>query len=301
MMRIGAALAALCIATTAQAESVKLTGRFPAAERQVAMLRSVAVERFSGRDGAALSLALERALANGRHFDVVPADRRGDAGGADGVISGAVSAGVQESDFDKTEKRCVERDATRKCTKEEQVKVRCTRRIVEFSADVRVVDAAKNRVLFSAERPKRDELTWCGDEEPARTAEQTVRTFIATTASELAAAFTPRDESYSVRFRESTKGLPKEAERLFKDIVKQTQRDLPGACAAWRAMAETIPDHPSILFDLGLCAEAAGNWTEASDFYAKAAPLLGRDSEAATGVRRIADLTVARADDAARR
>lgn len=294
----GLGAAALLVAGTAQAESVKMTGRFPAPERDVAMLGSIAVERFAGRDGPALAIALERALAESNHFAVVAGGHRG--GGADGTISGAVSSGVQETPFTKTEKRCVERDANDKCLREAEVKIACTRRIVEFGADIRVVDLADNRILYSRETPRRDELTWCEGKQPSRTVETTVRGMIAGVADEIAGRFVPRVETYSIRFRESTKGMPKDVEKAFKAVVKQSQRDLQGACRAWQDLDARVPDHGSIVFDLGLCAEAAGDWSRAADLYRRATLLDPRGDEAAQGADRIANLIAARADDAER-
>ena len=119
-------------------------------------------------------------------------------------------------------------------------------------------------------------------------------------ADETARAIMPQTTDYSVRFRESSKGLPKDQEKAFKAAVKQSQRDLPGACAAWSAIDAAAPGHPSLLFDLGLCAEAAGDYARAADLYRRAAPLMGRDNEADEGARRIDRLLAAREDAAAR-
>lgn len=121
-------------------------------------------------------------------------------------------------------------------------------------------------------------------------------------AGEVRRDIAPVVETYSIRFRESTKGLPKELNRPFKDIVRQTQRDLRSACASWAAMDAQAPNHPSITFDLGLCAEAEGEYRRALDLYRRAAPLIGgRSNEAVTGYERIDRLIAAQADDAARR
>jgi hypothetical protein len=119
-------------------------------------------------------------------------------------------------------------------------------------------------------------------------------------AGELARAFAPHVEDYSVRFRESTKGMPRDVEKTFKAIVRQSQRDLPGACRGWSDLDAQLPNHPSILFDLGLCAEASGDLARAEDLYRRAQPLLGRGSEAEAGIDRIDRLLAAKEDDLAR-
>lgn len=306
-------LAALCVVMggiggvqVAQAESVRMTGKFAAPYRDAAMLESLRIGRITGEDGQQLAMGIERALSRpdleGRaHFDLI-GGRRGDL--ADGTLGGHVTTGVQESRFKKKEKKCVEREGGRdsgKCLKEEEVEVDCTRRIINVNADLRLTREADGRVVYSVSRPRRDETSWCRGQNPYRTTEEAIRSMILDIAQNVRRDIAPTIETYSIRFRESTRDLPKALNRPFKDIVKQTQRDLPGACAAWTAMDGQAPGHPSITFDLALCAEAGGDYDAALRLYQKAAPLIGRGSnEATTGIERIERLIAAQEDDAAR-
>ena len=314
-MRIGGIKSAIALsisvacvggADVAQAESVRMTGKFAAPYRDAAMLESLRIGPVTGEDGQQLALAIERALSqpdlDGRpHFDLI-GGRRGDL--ADGTLGGNVTTGVQESRFKKKEKKCVEREGGRdsgKCLKEEEVEVDCTRRIINVNADLRLTREADGRVVYSVSRPRRDETSWCRGQNPARTTEEAIRGMIVDIAHNVRRDIAPTIESYSIRFRESTRDLPKALTRPFKDIVIQTQRDLPGACAAWTDMDGQAPNHPSITFDLALCAEAGGDYDAALALYQKAAPLIGRGSnEATTGVERVERLIAAQEDDAAR-
>ncbi|WP_423604271.1 hypothetical protein [Sphingomonas sp. MS122] len=292
----------------ARAEAVRMTGKFAAPNRDAALLDSLGIDRFNGRDGRQLEMAIERALSQpdieGRpHFDLIAAF--GGGRGPDGVLSGAVSSGVQDNRYREKRKRCVEREGGKdngKCLREAEVELGCTRRVINVNADLRLVRIADGRVVYSAEKPKRDESSWCDGENPPRTEEEAVRGMIGAIAGEVRRDIAPVVETYSIRFRESTSGLPKELNRPFKDIVRQTQRDLRSACAAWQAMDAQAPNHPSITFDLGLCAEAAGDYRAALELYRRAAPLIGRGAnEAVTGAERIDRLLAAQADDAARK
>ena len=300
-----AALAAMSWAGSAAAESVRLTGKFAAGHREAAQLRSLGIDRFAGRDGGALEMAIERSLAqpdiDGRpHFEMVGAF--GGVPGPEGVLSGNVSSGVQENRFKRKEKQCVEKDGNGKCLREAEVEIDCTRRVIDLNADLRLVRRGDGRVVYSTAKPRRDESSWCRGQNPQRTVEEAVRGMILDIAGEVRRDIAPRIEDYSVRFRESTSGLPKEFNRPFKDIVKQTQRDLRGACAAWTAMDAQAPNHPSIVFDLGLCAEASGDLPAALALYRRAATLIGRGTnEATAGADRVSSLMAAQEDDAARR
>lgn len=290
-----ALIAGVAAASAAQAESVKLNGTFVAEAREVAMARSIAVGRFDGRDGAVFALALERAIANGPpHFELIATGR----GRADAVVSGAVTTDVAENDWTRTEKKCAEKDPGGKCVRQEDVKTPCRRRTIELTVDVRV---AGDRLLYSASPTKRDEISWCRGEQPSRTVENAVRAMVGGLAEDTARAFVPQRVDYTVRFREGTKGLPKDQQKPFKAAVKQSQRDLPGACAAWGAIDAAAPNHPSVLFDLGLCAETMGDLARADALYRRAAPLMARGNEAEVGADRISRLVAAKQDAARRR
>jgi hypothetical protein len=300
-----AVVAASLLATAAHAESVRMTGRFAAPYRDAAMLDSLRVGRIAGEDGMQLGLAIERALGRpdieGRtHFDLVG----GRGGESDGLLNGSVVTGVQETKFKRKEKDCVEREGGKrdgKCLREEEVERDCTRRIINVNADLRL-SGPGGRVLYSVSRPRRDETSWCRGQDPSRTTEEAIRAMIIDIAENVRSDIVPSVELYSIRFRESTRGLPKPLERPFKDIVKQTQRDLRAACAAWAAMDQQAPNHPSITFDLGLCAESAGEYDKALALYRRAAPLIGRGgNEATAGAERVVRLIAGRDDEAARR
>lgn len=298
-------LAAITLfAPAAHAETVRMNGRFPAPYRDAAMLDSLRVGRIGGEDGIQLGMAIERALARpdieGRtHFDLVGAP----GGDADGLLNGNVVTGLEETRFKRKEKECVEREGEKrdgKCLREEEVEKDCTRRIINVNADLRITDA-RSRVVYSVSLPRRDEASWCRGQTPSRTTEEAIRAMILDVAENVRADIVPSVEIYVIRFRESTRGLPKPLERPFKDIVKQTQRDLPAACAAWTAMDAQAPNHPSITFDLGLCAESAGDYDAALALYRRAAPLIGRGgNEATVGIDRVARLIAGRADELAR-
>jgi hypothetical protein len=307
--------AALCCAAAAGfaagpawGESAKMTGKFAPPHRDAGMLDSLGIDRFSGRDGRQVELAIERALSqpdvDGRpHFDLISAF--GGGRGPEGVLGGAVTSGVDETRYKDKRERCVEREGGKdsgKCLRKADVEVDCWRRVVNVTADLRLIRTSDGRIVYSAAKPLRDEISWCRGDSPSRTEEEAVRALVLEIAGSVRRDIAPVVETYSIRFRESTKGLPKELVRPFKDIVKETQRNLPAACASWAVMSAQAPDHPSITFDLGLCAEAEGEYPRAMDLYRRAMPLIGgRGNEAVTGYERVSRLIAAQEDDAARR
>lgn len=281
----------LAWAGVAQAEVLEITGEFPANNREASFLESISVDRFGGSDGSALQLAIERALG-GSQFELLGGRAGRDT--AEGSISGSVSSGVDESNFRRKEKQCVSKDDKGKCLKEEQVEVPCKRRIIDVKADIRIVRNTDGRILYSQPKPFREEVEWCRGGSPARTAEDVIEGAIRDIAGSLRGDLVPHVDTYKIRVRENTKGLSKESANRFKEMVKLTKRDARGACAGWDAMQAEAAGHPSLLFNLGLCAEQRGEFEKAVTLYQDAAR--AGANEGREGVERATRLIAGRED-----
>lgn len=289
-----AALAALCGAPL-RAEVIEASGEFAAPHREASLLASLAVERIGGTDGAALAIAIERALER------APFELLGGRAGrerAEGALSGTVTTGVDERGYRQKRKKCVERDDKDKCVKEAEVEVPCRRRIVNVNADLRIVRNTDGRILYSEAHPVREEVTWCEGETPRRTAEDAVAQAIVDIAAGVRDDIVPRIETYRIRVRESTKGMAKPDAAAFRALVKQSARDPAGACAGWDAMRGVAGGHPSLLFDLGACAEMRGDYAQAGALYGQAVVAGAGEGREAQG--RIAQLIAGREDAAER-
>ncbi|WP_294301602.1 hypothetical protein [uncultured Sphingomonas sp.] len=299
MRRLGAVVATAVLASAAQAEDVDLVGTFPAGSADVAMLRSIAVDRFVGRGGAEVGAALERALTKPGIDGLVHFIVRSDPNAADGVVQGAVSTNVSSEDFVRTDERCVERDERKKCVRKEKIRIDCTRRFVRMTAEARVIDDHDRRVLWAGAPERTKQTEWCeGDISPDSVATDVER-LSGEIANDLRRTFAPTVRTYSVRFREKTKGLNPVQTAQFKGLVRQSQHDLPLACQGWSGLERQAPDHVATVFDLGVCAEAAGDLEGALARYERASQLLGPHNEAENDANRVRGLIAAR--DLARR
>jgi len=289
---IALAVAGLCLGSgAAWAESAQMRGKFPANVREADLLENVVVDRFNGRDARQFETALEQAIG-------VPAGR------PDGVLTGGVTTGVEESKYQGNEERCVEwKDGKEdgSCTKRAKVNLPCFRRVINLTVSVRLMRATDNMPLWSDNKPSRDETTWCQGKAPWRTTEEAVSAMITDLAQKVRLDVRPRWEVYKVRFRESRDGMPKDIGNEFKAIVKLSNSDVTTACRQWADLNGRLPNHPSVLYNLGVCAEAAGGFADAQAFYRSAqAALPKRSSEMAESEDRVGRLMIARADDAER-
>jgi len=291
MQKIGIALVlgALVAGSAAWGESAQMRGKFPANVRAANLLEFVVVDRFDGQDGRQFEAALAQAI--------------GAAGGRpDGALSGGVTTGVEQNRYQGTESRCVEWKDGKEggdCLKRAEVKVPCTRRVINLTVSVRLVRVADDIPVWSDNRASRDETSWCQGRSPNRTVEEAVSAMIGDAARQLAADVRPSWNTYKVRFREDRDGMPKDIGNDFKAIVKRSKSDVAGACGDWSAMNGRLPNNPSILYNLGVCAESAGAYPDAQNDYRAALAALGKKSgDIDDSIERVSRLMQARADDA---
>ncbi|MBX9795895.1 hypothetical protein [Sphingomonas sp.] len=295
--RIGVGVAgalALVVAGSAMAETIRITGNFPAPYREASFLRRISIDRMTGVDGAALGFALERAIGRSGYFTMV-------VGGAPATASlaGSVTTDVNERRVQQQRNQCTQRDGD-KCVKNELVNVTCNERAIDVIADIRIADIRDGRIVYSERKARQDRTTRCPGDGPPPATEGVIRGMVDSIAIETATNITPFTKTYDMRFYESRDGLDKETGARFKDAIRQTQRDPVGGCAAIAALNEAVPQF-ALAYDAGLCAEASGDFAAALALYQRAASLRPRDTaDFDSGAVRARQL-IQRAEDDARR
>ncbi len=285
---LGAAL--ICAAMPVAAETLTVSGTYPAGNGQVNDLISIAVDRFEGEDGSALSQALERELTavrfSGQPYFRVVAPEAGVP--TDALVTGNIRTAVEESGYTEKRKRCVEQDPAdkNKCLKEEEYDLRC-RRVATVNTNVRLVAMGDGSIRYTRPLSARDEQTWCPDRKANRTVEafvdQTLEAQVRTIRHDLA----PSGFSDNVRVDENRKGLPKAAAEAFKIAIRQTKSDQAGACDSWASIARDAEPTAALAFNLGLCAEARRDFTAAIDWYGQAQRLGSKNRDIGAGLTRI--------------
>ncbi|TKD51170.1 hypothetical protein [Sphingomonas baiyangensis] len=294
---------ALCVAAPVLAEAVSFVAEAPAPARDVAMLRSLAIGRIGGQDGMQLSMAIERALArpgaDGRpHFDVMAGRRGGEA--ADATLEGFISSDVQTTRVKLQRNRCIEGTES-DCKKRGNVELDCRRRIIALRAELRVAGGDDGRVLWSEAMPQREQADHCpGDAAQMPGEEDRVRALIGTIANVVRDDLTPSAERVSIRFREGRKGMDKAIGDRFKANIRLTQRDLAASCAEFDAIDQALPNHPSVVFNRALCAEAADDLEAARDLYVAMQAIEPRAGDVREAIARVQNTMAARADAALR-
>lgn len=295
----------VCGAAPVAAETLTVTGSNPAGNRNVNDLISVAIDRFEGEDGSALSQSLEGELAAVRfigqpYFQII-APESGVA--TDALITGSVRTGVEETAITEKRTRCVEHDPAdkNKCLKEEEYDLRCRRRVATVSTNVRLVAMGDGSVRYSRPLSARDEQSYCPDRKAGRTVEDFVDATLQAQVRAIRYDLAPSGYSLDVRVDENRKGLPKPAAEAFKNAIRQTKSDQAGACDSWAAIARDAEPTAALAFNLGLCAEVRRDFEAAIDWYGQAQRLGSKSRDIGEGLGRIDRYRRALADWDARR
>ena len=281
----------VCGAAPAAAETLTVTGSNPAGNGNINDLISIAVDRFEGEDGSALSQALEAELAGvrfgGQPYFRVVAPESGVA--TDALVTGSVRTGVEETATTEKRTRCIEQDPAdkNKCLKEEEYDMRCRRRVATISTNVRLVAMGDGSVRYTRPLSARDEQVFCPDRKASRTVEAFVDTTLQAQVRTIRYDLAPAGFSDNVRVDENRKGLPKAASEAFKEAIRQTKGDQAGACDSWAAIARDAEPTAALAFNLGLCAEARRDFTAAIDWYGQAQRLGSKNRDIGEGLARI--------------
>lgn len=286
---ISAASLALALTAPASAETLPVAGFYPAGNDDAAALQSIAIEDFSGDRGTALSFAVTDALQNAavygeRYFDIFPLE----SANADAVLRGFANAEIVEIDLeDRKLVECMKKDDDKKCIDEKVTLYACSRLEVSVFPQIRLI-RADGQQIYS----KRDRLNtsadYCANDSQIPSAEAMAGGLIETFARSVRFDLVPHYSSRTYRILESRKGLKKGDSRAFRSAVRMTKTDVAGACAEFTALEEAYPQHVSILFNIGLCAEGAGDLERAASYYNRAlAEEPGKDYPT-DGLRRIA-------------
>ncbi len=282
---------ALCLISTAQAETLRVEGLYPARAPNVASIESIAIDRFGGSDGTALAFEIEDKLSDveieGAAYFKVMAGRS--AIEPDATLSGTATTGIEEYETTEKRERCVERDDKGKCEKRKSIKVACLKRVIDFEAQVRLSRFSDGQTIYAERKFDGNEETVCGRKESFTSREDIIRGMINSAAYSVRRDLAPIERRENIRVLESRKGMDKANGKFFKAAVKMTKTDEREACRMWDQAAVNNAPHRSIMFNRGLCAEQAGVLDKALTLYAEAEQLAGSKTEIDLAISRVED------------
>lgn len=293
-----AGLSAMCLAVTAQAETLQIEDLYPARAPDIALIKSISIDRFGGQDGTALAFEIEDKLSDVEiqetsYFKIMAGRSAVDP---EATLSGTATTGVEEYEVSEYRDRCIERNEKGKCEKRKSIKVACLKRVIDFQAQVRLSRFSDGRTIYAERKSDSNEQTVCGRKESFASSEKVIRGMINSAAYSVRLDLAPIERRENIRVLESRKGMDKTAGSFFKAAVKMTKNNAEEACRMWDDANLKGPAHVSVIFNLGLCAEQEGHLDVARDYFTGAQRMASNKVEIGQALSRIADKQRARDD-----
>ncbi|WP_340647324.1 hypothetical protein [Phenylobacterium sp.] len=302
--------AGLMMVLSACATTVDISARFPARYAETANIRKVAVAGFDGYGGrefqSALQAELFSAAFDGRpYFDVVatggPSNPRdaapyGRSVGAQGVILGTVGTDFNTTNYQGSESRCVRWEGD-KCKEYKSFPVPCWRRNVDLIVTPSLVNVATGRVVYSTQKRANRNTSWCGNDSPSTGDLAMVTDAQRDILGDIRRDIAPYNTTLSATLKTKGVGLSDALKPQFTAAVKAASSgDMATACQAWTSLNSAQPGNLDTVYDLGVCAESAGDYGKAIALYRQAQGLSpAPDNAIAESLARVQSLADAKA------
>lgn len=293
LLALGAALVCAGCATT-----VNVAGRFPARNQAAADLRRVAIAGFQGGGGNDFAAALETELASAQfdgkpYFtllgggsrngaDAVSAREYGRSVGAAGVYFGQISEQAKGEPQQMERTQCARWDNL-VCKQWYKVPVTCELRTVAVTVTPQLLNVATGEVVYTANKSGQEQTTWCPG--VARKSEAAMIAEIQRgILRDIRMDVAPNVQIVHAEVMDDPSNLSDTMSTSFEEAVKQMKAgDAQQACETWSKIHHADSSHMPTLFNLGVCAESAGRYTEALDLYNQAGDLLAHSGVSTEG------------------
>lgn len=188
--------------------------------------------------------------------------------GAQAIISGNVSPiSSQDSYFYESRVRC----ANKKCTEVKTYRVRCMKRLVGLSAELRIVDVTKGDIIYADTLSRSTSFKHCADDARAIPSKTMVAQRLAEDiADEFTYKLTPHYRRFSVKLLEDPDlDYTNEQEKLLEVSLKYIEQ---GRYDKAEQFLKELIDSTNMksyvaFYNLGVIKEAQGKYKEAKEYY----------------------------------
>ena len=217
----------------------------------------------------------EQKLQNSGLVDPKTATEVGQLIGAEAIISGNVGrASAQDTNFYEKRSRC----ADKKCTKLVYYNVRCKKRIVGLSAEIRIVDVEKGDIIFADTLNDNSVYKHCSDDERIiPSTEIAAQKLALNLANEFTYKLTPHYRHFNVSLLEDPDldYTDKQEELLEVSLEYIEKRRYNKAEGLLKRLVDATDSQSYVPFyNLGVISEARGKYNEAKEYYSYADNLM---------------------------
>ena len=304
------------------ATKVRLNMLLPADYHEASLTKTVAVLPFGGSNGVATAAEFEAILGsinidNKQYFTLV--DRSSidktiselklaqsglvDAGtaakigglvGAQGIYAGVVTqAAWNDSPYRETRQECVQREIKRddkgrtyegSCVRWRSHQVSCIKRVATFSCSPKLIEVRTSRVLYAKNISGSADASGCEDGKPLPGGQELLQKAKEIAKEEFRKDVAPHYVTKEISLMDDTVNMTSgEAKEKLKQAIDYASKGrMDRACELWGESRILSPSAPSVLYDLGVCAESRGDFDAALKLYREADKQLGKPDDRIT-------------------
>lgn len=210
----------------------------------------------------------EQRIQNSGLMDPSKAVKVGELIGAEAIISGNVGTpSSQDSYYYEKRSKC----ADKKCKKIVKYSVRCKKRVVGLSSELRIVDVAKGDIIFADTLYKSSEHRHCSDDSVAiPSTEMAAQKLANAMARSFSYKLTPHYRHFSVALLEDPDlDYNDEQEELLEFSLEYVEKSRYDKAEQLLKKLVDSTDSQSYVpfYNLGVISEARGKYTEAKEYY----------------------------------
>lgn len=252
--------------------------------------KSISVAQFSGTGGDSVTAAIEAAMINAKIQDksVYGAVRRAGKSrslgsdsrslasaarslGTDAILTGeVVTASVNDSRYQDTKYVCDAVDSKNKwkCVSGHNVTINCLKRSAQMQVNVSLVDAATGSTTYNAAIPKSMEAKACGNA-AIMSGPEMLGKLSDEIVGQVKIAIIPHEQTMNISLMSDGDDLTaKGAKERFAGAIKfAASGRMDRACETFRDLFETDKRSVSLIYNYGVCEEAAGAFWHADELY----------------------------------
>ncbi|MEL7318182.1 MAG: tetratricopeptide repeat protein [Pseudomonadota bacterium] len=290
LTRIGAGLAAaLALAPAAHAETLDIEAVYAANIDLPGDIETIVIDTLQGEIGPDAEIAIQVTLGSAAldgllYYRVLRADAPMTGGtvtigdqesvrsaiAPDAILSGVVRADIIERQLDpRMRSECVERDDKDRCVRREEFPIPCREMTVQLMPRLSLTDDAGQQLYVNNEALSQ-RVRFCRNDNVIPSAFDISDALIDEMAQNIRLDLAPIKRSEGIRIMESRKDLARGDRDAFRDAVRLTKSDQAASCDGFASLEERNPTQVSVLFNIGLCHEAAGELDEAKGYYTRA-------------------------------
>jgi len=307
---------------TGCATQIRLNMLLPADYHEASLTKTVAVLPFGGPDGQAASAEFEAVLGginidDKQYFTVVDrssidktiaelklaqsglvdagtAARIGDLVGAQGIYTGVVTQSTwNDSHYRETRQECAQHEIKYdargriyegKCLRWGSRPVSCVKRVATFACSPKLIEVRTGRVLYANNLSGSADASQCEDGKPLPAGPELLVKAREIVKTQLRKDVAPHYVTRQISLMDETTGMTsgEAKDKLKQGIEYASKGRMDQACELWGTARILSPNAPSVLFDLGVCAESRGDSDVALNLYREADKQLGKPDDRIT-------------------